>query len=60
MAVWSVAIVGIIAWVYVAHASTPNDKPGCGIAVGGNVSGSTLNNTANCAQSEKAKPGGIP
>ena len=56
MAVWSVTIVGIVAWVYIAHASTSNIGADCGIAVGGNVSGSNLSNAANCAQSEKAKP----
>lgn len=56
LAVWSVAIVGIVAWVYVAHASTStNINADCGIAVGGDVSGSNLSNTANCAQKEKAK-----
>jgi hypothetical protein len=54
--VWSVAIVGIVAWVYVAHASTSNVSADCGIAVGGNVSGSNLNNTANCEHSKAAKP----
>jgi hypothetical protein len=48
VAVWSVAIVGIIAWVYVAHASTPNVNADCGIAVGGNISGSSVSNTPNC------------
>jgi hypothetical protein len=56
VAVWSVAIVGIVAWVYVAHASTSNVNANCGIAVGGNISGSTLRNTVNCGQSEAEKP----
>jgi hypothetical protein len=56
VAVWSVAIVGIIAWVYIAHASTPNVSADCGIAVGGNVSGTNLNNIANCEHDKAAKP----
>jgi hypothetical protein len=48
VAVWSVAIVGIGAWVYMAHASTVEVKADCGIAVGGNVSGSNLKNSADC------------
>jgi hypothetical protein len=55
VAVWSVAIVGIVAWVYVAHAH-PNVSADCGIAVGGNVSGANLHNTANCEHSKAAKP----
>ena len=56
VAVWSVAIVGILAWVYVAHASPSNVSADCAIAVGGNVSGSNLSNTANCGKSKADKP----
>jgi hypothetical protein len=43
LAVWSVAIVGIGAWVYVTRASTPNiEAVSGGIAVGGNVRGSNI------------------
>jgi hypothetical protein len=56
VAVWSVAIVGIVAWVYVSHPSTSNVSADCGIVVGGNVSGSNLNNFANCEHSKAAKP----
>jgi hypothetical protein len=55
VAVWSVAIVGIVAWVYVARASTPNVSADCGIAVGGNISGSTVTNTSDCGQSRSSK-----
>ena len=56
VAVWSVAIVGIVAWVYIAHASTAEIKADCGIAIGGNVSGSNVSNAANCPSRENAKP----
>jgi hypothetical protein len=39
LAVWSVAIIGIVAWVYTSqgHASIQADN--CGVAIGGSVSG---------------------
>jgi len=42
------------------HASTPNVNADCGTAVGGNVSGSSVSNTANCRQSERPKPRDVP
>jgi len=56
VAVWSVAIVGILAWVYVTHVSTASVNADCGIAVGGNITGSKVNNTADCGQLQPAKP----
>jgi hypothetical protein len=54
VAVWTVAIVGIIAWVYVARTSIVSAD--CGISVGGDVAGSILSNTANCGHSKTGKP----
>jgi hypothetical protein len=49
IAVWSVAIVGIAAWVYVGQGSAKAASANCGVAVGGDVSGgSTVENTSNC------------
>jgi hypothetical protein len=48
VAVWSVAIVGIAAWVYTSqgHASVQADN--CGVAIGGSVSGgSSVKNDCN-------------
>jgi hypothetical protein len=56
MAVWSVTIVGIVAWVYAGRASTSNVNVGCGIAVGGNISGSNVSNTSSCGERKVAKP----
>jgi hypothetical protein len=43
LAVWSVAIVGIGAWVYVTHASTPNvEATTGGVAIGGSVINSNV------------------
>ena len=54
-AAWSIAIAGIGAWVYVAHvpssAASPNVDAQCGgIAIGGNVSGTTIQggSASNC------------
>lgn len=49
VAVWSVAIVGIVAWVYAGQGSAKAASANCGIAIGGDVSGgSTIENTSNC------------
>src|SRR5712691_11416254 len=42
IAVWSVAVIGIFAWII----PPPKVSADCGIAVGGNVSGSTVTSTA--------------
>jgi hypothetical protein len=66
--VWSVAIVGIVAWVY---ASTPNAhkppeldvKANCGgVAVGGNVTGTTITGGATTSSdcSTKSKQSAVP
>jgi hypothetical protein len=39
VAVWSVAIVGIAAWVYTSQAHVSVQAGDCGVAVGGSVSG---------------------
>ena len=39
IAVWSVAIVGIVAWVYAGQGHVSVQADNCGVAVGGNVSG---------------------
>ena len=47
-AVWSVALVGIAAWVYVSQASAKAVSADHGIAIGGDVSGgSTVENTTS-------------
>jgi hypothetical protein len=47
LAVWSVAIAGIAAWVYVSQGSAKTVSADHGIAVGGDVSGgSTVENTS--------------
>lgn len=49
--VWSVAIVGIAAWVYTAtfQPALPNViNADCGIAIGGNVKDSNVSNSSNC------------
>lgn len=47
VAVWSVAIVGIAAWVYVGQGTAGVSAQDGGIAIGGDVSGSTVDNTGN-------------
>ena len=48
IAVWSVAIVGIAAWVYIGDGSARAvSADNGGIAIGGDVSGSTLDNTGS-------------
>ena len=60
-AVWSIAIVGIGAWVYVNHApasasSSPNVDAQCGgVAIGGNVSGATIQGGTAADCGAKAK-----
>ncbi len=44
MAVWSVAIVGIAAWVYTSQIHVSVQANDCGVALGGNVSGSSVQN----------------
>jgi hypothetical protein len=52
VAVWSIAVVGIGAWVLVSHASGLTVKADCGVAVGGNVSG-TVTNSSDCGDAKK-------
>jgi hypothetical protein len=52
VAVWSIAVVGIGAWVFVSHGSGATVKADCGVAVGGNVSG-TVTSNSNCGDSKK-------
>jgi hypothetical protein len=65
VAVWSVAIVGIVAWVYIARASAsiPDVQANCGgVAIGGNVTGATITGgtTTSADCSTKPKQGGAP
>jgi hypothetical protein len=48
VAVWSVAILGIAAWVYVGQGVAVSAENG-GIAIGGDVSGSTIDNSGSSA-----------
>lgn len=51
-AVWSVAIVGIAAWVYVSQSHAAVQADNCSIGISGGVSGSnTIQN--NCAKQAK-------
>jgi len=52
VAVWSIAVVGIGAWVLVSHGSGATVKADCGVAVGGDVSG-TVTNSGNCGDVKK-------
>ncbi len=52
LAVWSIAVVGIGAWVLVSYGSGMTVKADCGVAVGGSVSG-TVNNSGNCGEPKK-------
>jgi hypothetical protein len=48
VAVWSVAIAGIVAWVYTTQSRAIVQAGNCGIAIGGNVtSGSSVQNDCN-------------
>jgi hypothetical protein len=48
VAVWSVAIVGIAAWVYTSSSHAFVQADNCGVAIGGSVSGgSTVRNDCN-------------
>jgi hypothetical protein len=51
VAVWSVAIVGIAAWVYTSQSHASVQASDCGVAIGGNVSGSSVQN--DCSQKPK-------
>lgn len=56
--VWSVAIVGIVAWVYVPHASTGNVTAGQGgVAAGRDISGTV---TTNALQGARTPPADAP
>ena len=48
VAVWSVAIVGIAAWFFASRPFGGNAQADCGIAIGGDVSGSSVTSTADC------------
>jgi hypothetical protein len=50
LAVWSIAVIGIAAWVFLGHAGV-NVQADCGVAVGGNVSG-TVTNSGNCGDAK--------
>ena len=52
VAVWSIAVVGIGAWVLVSYGSGATVKADCGVAVGGDVSG-TVTNSGNCGDAKK-------
>jgi hypothetical protein len=53
LAAWSIAVVGIGAWVLVSYSgSGATVKADCGVAVGGNVSG-TVTNSGNCGDAKK-------
>jgi hypothetical protein len=57
LAVWSVAIVGIGAWVYVTNASTPNvEATNGGVAIGRDVSGSTITTGSPPISDSASKP----
>jgi hypothetical protein len=48
VAVWSVAIVGIAAWVYTSQSHASVQAENCGVAIGGSVSGgSSVKNDCN-------------
>jgi hypothetical protein len=48
VAVWSVAIVGIAAWVYTSQSHASVQAENCGVAIGGSVSGgSSVKNYCN-------------
>ncbi len=52
VAVWSIAVIGICAWVLVSHGSGATVKANCGVAVGGDVSG-TVTNSGDCGDAKK-------
>jgi hypothetical protein len=52
VAVWSIAVIGIGAWVFVSYGSRATVNADCGVAVGGNVSG-TVTNSGNCGDAKK-------
>jgi hypothetical protein len=39
LAVWSIAVVGIVAWVYTSQAHGSVQADNCGVAIGGNITG---------------------
>lgn len=54
IAVWSVAVIGIGAWILVTLSGKGTAQASdCAIAINGNVSDSTVTNTANCPDGKK-------
>lgn len=52
IAVWSIAVVGVCAWVYTttAQPARADVEVDCGVGIGGNVNSSIVSNSSNCPQ----------